>query len=208
MQLTSLTSVVLASWAFQQAAALPEIQENTNIITVAQSVQEKHPEAFAAFQKSNLINLVATTEKRQEVPGDGNPDPNRPPVIPDNIFLLQCSEAGFLGECLSWGAPPGRCGKPHHMTKSLTQGQVADVVSYPVNYSSFNKTQAFLDKYENQTTSLSSNTGGLCQFYKFINCNNKGDDRGVSLGYNYNLAVADDQGYSGDYDNQISSWRC
>ncbi|KAL2879751.1 hypothetical protein SGCOL_004794 [Colletotrichum sp. CLE4] len=186
MQLISLTSVVLASWAIQQATALPEIQENTNIITVAQSVQEKHPEAFAAFQKSNLINLVATTEKRQEVPGDGNPDPNRPPVIPDNIFLLQCSEAGFLGECLSWGAPPGRC----------------------VNYSSFNKTQAFLDKYENQTTSLSSNTGGLCQFYKFINCNNKGDDRGVSLGYNYNLAVADDQGYSGDYDNQISSWRC
>ncbi|KAK7444959.1 hypothetical protein Landi51_08317 [Colletotrichum acutatum] len=190
MQLISLTSVVLASWAFQQAAALPEIQENTNIITVAQSVQEKHPEAFAAFQKSNLINLVATNEKRQAVPGDGNPDPNRPPVIPENIFLLQCSEAGFLGECLSWGAPPGRC------------------ESHLVNYSSFNKTQAFLDKYENQTTSLSSNTGGLCQFYKFINCNNKGDDRGVSLSYNYNLAVADDQGYSGDYDNQISSWRC
>ncbi|OHF04239.1 hypothetical protein CORC01_00578 [Colletotrichum orchidophilum] len=185
MQLLSFTSIVLASWAFQKTAALPEIQKNNNIIAVAQIVQQKHPEAYAAFQNSSLIILGATTQKRQEVPGDGNPDPNRPPVIPDNIFLLQCSEAGFLGECLSWGAPPGRC----------------------VNYSSFNKTRAFLDKYENQTTSLSSNNGGLCQFYKFINCNNKGDDRGVSMGYNYNLAVADN-GYSGDYDKQISSCKC
>lgn len=35
-----------------------------------------------------------------------------------------------------------------------------------VNFSSYNKTQAFLDKYDNQTSSLSTNTGGLCQFYK------------------------------------------
>lgn len=39
---------------------------------------------------------------------------------------------------------------------------------------------------------------------RFVDCDNKGDDRGVTLSYNYNLAEATD-GYGGDYDNQISS---
>ncbi|WYZ33898.1 hypothetical protein EsH8_I_000174 [Colletotrichum jinshuiense] len=143
MHFTSLTSVVLASLAVQHTSALPTIQENT-LITVADSVKADHPEAYAAFLSAPLIQLDLTTEKRQTVPEDGTPDPDRPVVTPDNIFVLQCSIAGFQGECLSFGAPPGRC----------------------VNYSSYNQTQAFLDKYDNQTSSLSSNTGGLCQFYK------------------------------------------
>ncbi|TID03757.1 hypothetical protein CH35J_001867 [Colletotrichum higginsianum] len=179
------TSAVLASLAFQPAGAVPAPQENS-VINLAAVVKADHPEAYAAFLKAPKITLDGAVWKRQAVPGDGNPDPDRPPVTPDNIFLLQCSDAGFLGECLSFGAPPGRC----------------------VSYASFNRNQTFIDKYDNQTTSLSSNTGGLCQFYKFTGCNNKGDDRGVSLGYNFNLAEANDEGYSGDYDNQISSWRC
>lgn len=39
---------------------------------------------------------------------------------------------------------------------------------------------------------------------RFVDCDNKGDDRGVTLSYNYNLAEATDD-YGGDYDNQISS---
>lgn len=62
----------------------------------------------------------------------------------------------------------------------------------------------FVNTYENQTSALSTNTGGLCQFYKFKGCDNKGDDRGVTLGYVYDLGTAVN-GYGGDYDDQISS---
>lgn len=111
------------------------------------------------------------------------------------------------------------------------------MIATKVNYSSFNSSQVFLDEYENKTSSLSTNTGGNCQFYKsviyskvllpvakstwarshrvrmrwrwtdmirFVDCNNKGDDRGVTLSYNYNLNETTDD-YGGDYDNQISS---
>lgn len=39
---------------------------------------------------------------------------------------------------------------------------------------------------------------------RFVDCNNKSDDRGVTLSYNYNLGEVTDD-YGGDYDNQISS---
>lgn len=104
------TSAVLASLAFQPAGAVPAPQENS-VINLAAVVKADHPEAYAAFLKAPKITLDGAVRKRQAVPGDGNPDPDRPPVTPDNIFLLQCSDAGFLGECLSFGAPPGRCGK-------------------------------------------------------------------------------------------------
>lgn len=44
----------------------------------------------------------------------------------------------------------------------------ADKSGTKVNYSSFNSSQAFLDEYENKTSSLSTNTGGNCQFYKSV----------------------------------------
>ncbi|TKW55056.1 hypothetical protein CTA1_13238 [Colletotrichum tanaceti] len=185
MLFKTLTSAALASLAFQPASgAVPSSQENPSI-NLAAVEQAGHKAAYDAFQKAPKIVLGAAVSKRQAVPGDGVPDPDRPASTPENIFLLQCTEAGFLGDCLSFGAPPGRC----------------------VTYSGFNGTQAFINQWDNQTTSLSSNTGGLCQFYKFTGCNNKGDDRGASLGYNFNLAEATD-GYGGDYDNQITSWRC
>ncbi|KAK2061751.1 hypothetical protein LY76DRAFT_643762 [Colletotrichum caudatum] len=182
MRLPDLVSMAMASLAFQQASALPAPDV---LIKVAPEVQSGHPEAYAVFLRAPKLVLGDVAQKRQAVPGDGNPNPDRPPITPGNIFVLQCPDAGFLGDCISFGAPPGRC----------------------VDYSSFNTSRAFLDKYDNQTSAISTNTGGQCQFYKFMGCDNKGDDRGVALSYKFNLAVADD-GYGGDYDNQISSWRC
>lgn len=183
MQTTTFVSAILAS-LIPISHSLPTIQENT-LFTIGDTVKTTHPEAYNAFMTSPLITLEGTVSRRQDVPADSTPDPNRPIVTPPNIFVLQCDLAGFRGNCLSFGAAPGDC----------------------VNYSSFNSTQAFLDTYENKTSSLSTNTGGSCQFYKFVNCNDKGDDRGVTLSYNYNLNETTD-GYGGDYDNQISSWRC
>lgn len=45
---------------------------------------------------------------------------------------------------------------------------LSDSVILSVGYESFNSSQVFIDKYENQTSSLSSNTGGFCQFYKWV----------------------------------------
>lgn len=56
--------------------------------------------AFKPFQNTRvLVKTPATTSKRQEV------------VTPDNIFVLQCVDAGFREPCLVFGAPPGECGK-------------------------------------------------------------------------------------------------
>ncbi|TDZ39506.1 hypothetical protein CTRI78_v010558 [Colletotrichum trifolii] len=192
MQLTTLASVVVAAaaLALPLAGAVPTEKRSALVPLsdkfLSDELKDTHPDAYAVFLTTPFVKLdSAGKRRRQEVPEDGTPNGTRPITTPENIFVLQCSDAGFRGECLVWGAPPGRC----------------------VNYSSFNNTQAFLDKYDNQTTSLSTNTGGLCQFYKFVDCNNKGDDRGVTLSYNYNLGEEGD-GYSGDYDDQISSWRC
>lgn len=111
MQLTTLASLALASAA---AHALPTVQQNT-LIPLAESLKTSHPEAYAAFLTAPMINLdpasAEAAQKRQAVPGDGQPNGTRPIVTPENIFVLQCSDAGFRGECLSWGAPPGTCGK-------------------------------------------------------------------------------------------------
>ncbi|OLN83332.1 hypothetical protein CCHL11_03106 [Colletotrichum chlorophyti] len=185
MNFRSIASILLATTAVYGANAAPREVRRDFAVHIADIVKADHPKAYAAFLAAPKIVLDTSLDRRQEVPVDGNPNSTRPITTPENIFVLQCSEAGFQGDCLSWGAPPGRC----------------------VNYFNFNNTQEFLNKWENQTSSLSTNTGGLCQFYKFSGCNNKGDDRGVTLSYNYNLAEKVD-GYSGDYDNQISSWRC
>lgn len=56
--------------------------------------------AFKPFQNTRvLLKTSVTTSKRQEV------------VTPDNIFVLQCVDAGFREPCLVFGAPPGECGK-------------------------------------------------------------------------------------------------
>lgn len=109
-----LASALLASLVVSQANALATIIDNS-IIPIDESVKQ-HADAFVAFLIAPLVTLSSTESitARQEVPEDATPDPNRPVVTPENIFVLQCSDAGFQGECLSFGAPPGDCGMIHH----------------------------------------------------------------------------------------------
>ncbi|GJC82986.1 hypothetical protein ColLi_05824 [Colletotrichum liriopes] len=140
--------------------------------------------AFPKFLTTEVVSAVHL-EARQEA----EPDPNRNETNPDLVFLLQCTDAGFRGDCLVFGASPGDC------------------VSY-FNFQAGNSTE-ISDRFNDKVTSLSTNTGGKCQFYKFKGCNNKGDDRGLTSSYNYNLALAlPDDPRTVEYDNQITSWRC
>ncbi|KAG4434176.1 hypothetical protein IFR05_010334 [Cadophora sp. M221] len=124
-------------------------------------------------------------EKRQT-----EPDPDRNVTLQDGlVFVLQCVNAGFRDPCTVFGAPPGAC------------------VSY-FSFQSGNDT-SISDTYNDAVSSISTNTGGKCQFYKYLGCNNKGDDRGLTVDYNYNLAVpADGDDRVPEYENQITSWRC
>lgn len=36
--------------------------------------------------------------------------PGSASTIPDNVFVVQCLEQGFRGECMVLGGPPGECG--------------------------------------------------------------------------------------------------
>lgn len=110
MQTITLISAVLASLTVPITHALPTIQENS-LFSIGDSVKTGHPEAYNAFMTSPLITFDGTVSRRQEVPDDSTPDPNRPIVTPPYIFVLQCDIAGFRGNCLSFGAPPGECGK-------------------------------------------------------------------------------------------------
>lgn len=84
-----------------------------------------HSDAIGGFDKANVLNLYDADDlarrrgieytgggsaRRQAVPADGTPDPNRNITTPDNIFVLQCDLAGFQGDCLVFGAGPGKCG--------------------------------------------------------------------------------------------------
>ncbi|TDZ27623.1 hypothetical protein C8035_v004831 [Colletotrichum spinosum] len=107
------------------------------------------------------------------------PDPNRNATVPDVVFLLQCTDSVRVNELVSYF--------------SFNGGNTTDVS----------------DTYNDKVTSLSTNTGGKCQFYKFKGCNNKGDDRGLTSSYNYNLAVPlPDDPRTVEYEDQITSWRC
>ncbi|KAF6792366.1 hypothetical protein CMUS01_16163, partial [Colletotrichum musicola] len=139
--------------------------------------------AYEVFQKTEVY--VATGGDGLATRQEAEPDPNRNETNPDLIFLLQCTDSGFRGDCLVFGAPPGLC----------------------VSFFSFNGANSteVSDRFNDQVTSLSTNTGGKCQFYKFQGCNNKGDDRGLTSSYNYNLAVAlPDDPRTVEYDNQIT----
>lgn len=109
MQTITFVSTIVAS-LIPVSHALPAIQENT-LFTIGDTVKTSHPEAYNAFMTSPLITLEGTVNRRQDVPADSTPDPNRPIVTPPYIFVLQCDLAGFRGNCLSFGAAPGDCGK-------------------------------------------------------------------------------------------------
>ncbi|KAK2045218.1 hypothetical protein LZ31DRAFT_541332 [Colletotrichum somersetense] len=141
--------------------------------------------AFDAFQHTQVVHASSGLASRQIV----EPDANRTVTTPPDVFVLQCTDAGFRGDCLVFGAPPGQC------------------VSY-FDYNGDNSTD-ISDRFNDKVSSLSTNTGGICQFYKFQGCDDKGDDRGLSSDYNYNLAVAlPEDPRTVEYENQITSWRC
>ncbi|KAK2030292.1 hypothetical protein LX32DRAFT_651709 [Colletotrichum zoysiae] len=141
--------------------------------------------AFDAFQHAQVVQAGPGLASR-EIP---EPNPDRNVTTPDNIFVVQCTGAGFRGDCLVFGAAPGEC----------------------VTYSDFDhgNSTSISDRFDDKVNSLSVNTAGLCQFYKYKGCDDKGDDRGLSSDYNYNLAVAlPEDPRTVEYANQITSWRC
>ncbi|KAF4989513.1 hypothetical protein FDECE_14679 [Fusarium decemcellulare] len=141
------------------------------------------------FEESTTL-IFSSSESKRDAPKRFEPDPNRNYTLEDNlVFVLQCTTVGFRPECISFGAAPGKC----------------------VSYFDFDNddSTALSDSFNNNVTSISTNTGGSCQFYKYVGCNDKGDDRGLSSSYNYNLGVA----LPGDprtveYNRNITSWRC
>ncbi|KAK1990208.1 hypothetical protein LX36DRAFT_676049 [Colletotrichum falcatum] len=146
--------------------------------------------AYAPFGNVPVVYPVnkAAIDARDQ-PTEPEPNPDRPDVTPDYVYVLQCDDSGFRGDCLVFGSPPGEC------------------VSY-FSYDAVNSTDISA-KYNEKVISLSTNTGGMCQFYKFKGCDNKGDDRGLSASYNYDLGVPlPDDPRATEYEHQISSWRC
>lgn len=57
-------------------------------------------EAQSTFNDDAAPNLLY-------VPSD---PPESGSTIPDNIFVVQCLEQGFRGDCMVLGGPPGQCG--------------------------------------------------------------------------------------------------
>lgn len=106
-----LAAVALAS----VAAAVPTVYQASTVESFGASLSDDikaDAEVYDAFQRANVVNLAdEVSERRQAVPADGTPDPERNITTPENIFVLQCGGAGFLGECLVFGAAPGKCGR-------------------------------------------------------------------------------------------------
>ncbi|KAF4337577.1 hypothetical protein FBEOM_8535 [Fusarium beomiforme] len=176
-----------ASTAFTLLVAAATGVQAANIELVGKVM---HSAAKEAFEKSKTF-VYESSQSKRDTPTVYEPDPNRNYTLEDGlVFVLQCTTPGFRPECISFGSKPGEC----------------------VSYFDFDPKKGddptwISDAFNNNVTSISTNTGGACQFYKYKGCDDHGDDRGVSLSYLYNSAVASD-GYSGDYDRQITSWRC
>ncbi|KAK1655836.1 hypothetical protein BDP81DRAFT_486936 [Colletotrichum phormii] len=182
----SFTTLVLAANAVTAAVvSKPLVQRNTGSdlnIKIGKDIVNS-----AAYEK--FLSSEVLSPKQLQTRQDGEPDPNRNETNPNIIFVLQCTDAGFRGDCLVFGASPGYC------------------VSY-FNFQDANST-AVSDRFNNQVSSLSTNTGGKCQFYLYKGCDNKGDDRGLTSSYNYNLAVAlPEDPRTVEYEDKITSWRC
>ncbi|KKY32389.1 hypothetical protein UCDDA912_g07644 [Diaporthe ampelina] len=187
----SLTNLVLLASAVTPVfSAVIAPLEKKSVLHIAADVDAGIPfaskvvdsDAYNTFVSTEVV-LLEGTDKRQDA------DPDRNSTIPDVVYTLQCTDDGFRGDCLVFGAKPGAC------------------VSY-FNFQSGNSTE-ISDRFNNKVTSLSVNTGGNCQWYLYEGCNDKGDDRGLTSSYNYNLGVAaEDDPRTVEYDNQITSWRC
>ncbi|KAK8026446.1 hypothetical protein PG991_003502 [Apiospora marii] len=145
--------------------------------------------AYEPFKASARVLAKSDTQQAASRRAEQEPDPSRPATTPEYVFVLQCTENGFRGDCLVFGAAPGKC------------------VSY-FDFNSGNSTE-ISDAYNDKIVSLSTNTGGNYQFYKYKGCNNKGDDRGLSSSYNFDLSVSlPSDPRTVEYYKEITSWRC
>ncbi|KAH9871026.1 hypothetical protein J1614_006600 [Plenodomus biglobosus] len=202
-----------AAFATSVQSAAVQLQQRTTGSDLKFDNKISNSAALNVFQNTPvvlpIINHMITRQS------DPEPDPNRNITTPELIFVLQCTDGvshshafvasctpwtnatqGFQGDCLVYGAKPGDC------------------VSY-FNFQAANSTE-ISDRFNNKVSSLSTNTGGNCQFYstmliktRYLGCNNKGDDRGLTADYVYNLAVPlPDDPRIVEYENIITSWRC
>ncbi|KAF5626696.1 uncharacterized protein FTJAE_9553 [Fusarium tjaetaba] len=148
--------------------------------------------AKEGFEKSRTL-VYAGGKTKRDAPKVYEPDPDRDYTLEDGyIFVLQCTTVGFRPECISFGSEPGKC--VSYFDFDPKKGE------HPTSIS---------DAFNHNVTSISTNTGGACQFYHYTGCDEKGDDRGLSTSYNYNLNVTlpeDDR--TPEYFRNITSWRC
>jgi hypothetical protein len=64
--------------------------------------------AYSAFR----THLTLALSLNLIIGRDDEPDPDRNTTLQDGlVFVVQCVDAGFRGDCLVFGAPPGDCGK-------------------------------------------------------------------------------------------------
>ncbi|CBX99209.1 hypothetical protein IAQ61_000676 [Plenodomus lingam] len=142
--------------------------------------------AYASFLHSETVNPHYEKVQRRH----DNVDPiNQTYVTPDQLYTLMCTLPGFRGDCLVFGSSPGSC------------------VSW-WSYQPWNST-AVSDRFNDKVFSLASNTGGQCMFYKDLQCNQYGNDSGITKSYVYNfgLPIPEDETIT-DYEQAITSWRC
>ncbi|KAF5719953.1 hypothetical protein FMUND_4423 [Fusarium mundagurra] len=177
------------STAFALLAAAAAGVQAANIQLVGKVMNSAAKESF---EKSRTLVYSGSKTKR-DAPKVYEPAPDRDYTLEDGyIFVLQCTTPGFRPECISFGSQPGQC----------------------VSYFDFDPKKgkhphSISDAFNHNVTSISTNTGGACQFYHYPGCDDKGDDRGLTVSYNYNLNVTlpeDDR--TSEYNRNITSWRC
>ncbi|CAG8977543.1 hypothetical protein HYALB_00008724 [Hymenoscyphus albidus] len=193
MKYSVIAALALAAPAIMASPTKEMVQKRSTVYTDKINVAEKLTGRPGSdlFNDQRVPNFVATELGKRQENNTFEPDPNRPIVTPPLIFVLQCTDAGFRGNCIVFGARPGRCGKSHSSQESCSD---ADVLK--VDYDDFNPFNSTMISgiYNNNVSSLSTNTGGKCQFYQ-------GDRPGVTLSYLFNLAVAsEDPDYSAGYE--------
>ncbi|KAK8017874.1 hypothetical protein PG993_014200 [Apiospora rasikravindrae] len=225
IQLVPLLSLASGAIALSVPSSLQKREGSLHLLAadaqvpIAESVMNSA--AFEPFQKS--AKVLASESDAPSRRAEQEPDPSRPATTPEYVFVLQCTENGFRGDCLVFGAAPGKC------------------VSY-FDFDPANSTE-ISQGYNDKIVSLSTNTGGSCQFYKYAiprspplkprsaalllsevqceltqgsvcvirykGCNSKGDDRGLTSSYNYDLSVAlPSDPRTVEYNKEITSWRC
>lgn len=145
------------------------------------------------FLAADVVQFSGTSTSRRSRLHGRRGDVEERGIVPEYLYVLYCTDAGFRGQCEAFGSHPGQC------------------VSFFDYDTGANLSAIFNDNVE----SLSTNTGGLCQVYNTIGCDADNSDTGFSVAYAYDLGSADPNGYIGvgpfngyDRNNSITSWKC